>query len=251
MDNTYLLQGLRVLNTRPKQQASSLTQAIEEAGGLSINLPLLDIKPTETRWKNKCSRLEIYQAAIFTSPNAVHYFFAEILPDTWPNKTTIFAIGQGTTHALIQQGVPAPTYPKQADSEHLLKLEALQDIKNHNILLIKGLNGRALIHTTLAARGAYVSILDVYQRALPQHHQKRTQTLWHEDAVDIILITSETALVHLFSLFDEQAHAWLRSKPYLVISERLRQAARARGIHTIMVCSYDHIIHQLHSYLSS
>jgi uroporphyrinogen-III synthase len=251
MHNTHTLQGLRVLNTRPKQQASSLAQAIEDAGGLSINLPLLDIKPTTTTWKNKLPALEKFQYAIFTSPNAAHYFFTEISPHTWSNNTKILAIGQGTTKALIQLGFPTPTCPKQADSEHLLMLDALQNIKNQNILLIKGQGGRTLIHTTLIARGAYVSVLDVYQRVLPQHNKNRTQTLWHEDAVDIILITSETALVHLFALFGEQARAWLCSKPYLVISERLRKAAYDRGIQTVMVNSYDHIIHQLLSYSSS
>ena len=252
MHSTHTLQGLRVLNTRPKQQASSLTQAIEDAGGISINLPALDIKPTENTWKNKLpTLLKNFHTAIFTSPNAVHYFFTEISPHTWPNDTKILAIGQGTTKALIQQGFRTPTCPKQPDSEHLLMLDALQNIKNQDILLIKGQGGRTLINATLTARGACVSILDVYQRVLPQHNKKRTQTLWHEDAVDIILITSETALFHLFALFGEQAHAWLCSKPYLVISERLRKAAYDRGIHTVMVSSYDHIIHQLQSYSSS
>ena len=252
MHSTHTLQGLRVLNTRPKQQASSLAQAIESAGGLSIDLPVLAIKPTENIWKNKLPlSLEKFHYAIFTSANAVNCFFTEVSPQTWPNNTKILAIGQGTTNALIQQGVPTPTCPKQADSEHLLMLDALQNIKNQDILLIKGQGGRTLIKTTLIARGAYVSVLDVYQRVLPQHNKKRIQTLWHEDAVDIILITSETALVHLFTLFSEQAHPWLCSKPFLVISERLRKAAYDRGIHTVMVSSYDHIIHQLQSYSSS
>jgi len=245
------LQGLRVLNTRPKQQAIPLAKAIEEAGGVSINLPMLDITPLENTWKNHVSILENFQCAIFTSPNAVHFFFSEISPRVWPKNIKTLAIGQGTSQALIDKGFPAPICPKQADSEHLLMLNALQNINHQKILLIKGQGGRPLIHTTLTARGANVSTIEVYQRTRPQHHKKHTQALWHEDAVDIILITSETALVHLFALFDEQAHAWLCNKPYLVISERLRKAAYNLGINTIMVSSYDHIIHQLESYSSS
>jgi len=256
MHKIHTLEKLRVLNTRPKQQASSLAQAIEDAGGVAINLPLLEIKPTDTIWKKnlvKLNNLDNIHTAIFTSPNAVHAFFASISPQIWPHKVKLFAIGQGTAQALIQHGLPAPTCPKQPNSEHLLMLDALHTIpiQNKKILLIKGQGGRTLISTELTARGADVSILDVYQRALPQHNKKRIQTLWYEDAVDIILITSETALIYLFELFGEHAHAWLCSKPYVVISERLRKAAYARGIRTVIVSSYDHIIDQLLSYSSS
>ena len=251
MVNARSLHGLRVLNTRPQHQATSLAEAITHTGGVSINLPALDIKPTNTAWTNKLPTLEHIQYAIFTSPNAVHYFFTEISPRTWPNHIKLLAIGQGTAKALIQQGLPSPTCPTQANSEHVLMLDALQHIKNHKILIIKGQGGRTLMNATLTTRGAHVSILEVYQRTLPSHNKKRIQTLWHEDAVDIILITSETALVHLFALFGEHAQAWLCSKPYLVISERLRKAAYAQGIQTVMVSSYDHIIPQLLSYSSS
>lgn len=254
----HKLEKLRVLNTRPKQQASSLAEAIEDAGGISINLPLLEIKPTEIIWKknlDKLNNLDNIHTAIFTSPNAVHTFFSNISSQIWPHEIKLFAIGKGTAKALIQHGLPTPTCPKQPDSEHLLQLDALDtiQIQNKKIVLIKGQGGRTLINTTLTARGANVSILEVYQRSLPHHNKKRLQTLWHEDAVEIILITSETALTHLFKLFEpfgEHAHAWLCSKPYIVISERLRKAAFERGIQTVIVSSYEDIIHQLLSYSS-
>ncbi|MDF1827036.1 MAG: uroporphyrinogen-III synthase [Legionellaceae bacterium] len=241
------LNHLRVLNTRPEQQASSLTQAIEEAGGISVNLPLLEIKPIPIK-----INLNHIHAAIFTSPNAVHCFFASLASQHWPHEIQYFAIGQGTADALMHYGLSSATCPQEANSEHLLMLDALQykQIQHKNILLIKGQGGRTLIQTALSARGAEVDIREVYQRVLPHHSKKRIETLWHEDAVDIILITSETALVHLFELFAKQAHAWLCSKPYVVISERLRQAAHKRGIKTVLVSSYDRIIHQLLSYSS-
>lgn len=241
------LNHLRVLNTRPEQQASSLTQAIEEAGGISVNLPLLEIKSIQAQIQINLS--DIY-AAIFTSPNAVHCFFSNLSLQHWPHEIQLFAIGQGTHQALMHYGLSSATCPKQANSEHLLMLDALQPrmIQNKKILLIKGEGGRTLIQATLTARGAEVDAREVYQRVLPHHSKKRIETLWHEDAVDIILITSETALVHIFELFATQAHAWLCSKPYVVISERLRQAAHKRGIQTVIVSSYDRIIHQLLGY---
>ena len=51
MHNMPNLNGLRVLNTRPEQQAIPLAEAIKKAGGISINLPIITIEPTDTTWK--------------------------------------------------------------------------------------------------------------------------------------------------------------------------------------------------------
>lgn len=248
MHNMPNLNGLRVLNTRPEQQAMPLADAIKKAGGISINLPVINIEPTDTIWNNSLPDLTQIKCAIFTSPNAVHYFFAEILPSTWPKSVNIIALGQGTAKALTQQGLHAPILPQQADSEHLLMLDALKNIKQKKILLVKGEGGRTLINKSLIAQGAHVSTLEVYRRTQAILDRKHIQTLWHENVVDIILITSETALAYLFALFGEQARPWLCRKPYLVISERLRESAEAEGIQTVIVSSYDNIITKLLSY---
>jgi len=248
MVSAQSLNGLRVLNTRPEQQAMPLADAIEDAGGLSINLPVITIEPTETTWIHALPALENFQCAIFTSPNAVHSFFSEISSNSWPSSINLLALGQGTAKALTQRGLPHPTIPKQADSEHLLMLDALHNLKNQTILLIKGEGGRTLISTSLTAQGARVSTLEVYRRTQTHFDKKRIQTLWHENAVDIILITSETALAYLFALFGEQARPWLCRKPYLVISERLHKVVQAEGIQTVMVSPYENIITTLLDY---
>jgi len=242
------LHGLRVLNTRPKQQAIPLAEAIQHAGGISINLPVLNIEPTNTIWKNTLPALEHIQHAIFTSPNAVRYFFSEVSPNTWPHTINLIALGPGTAKALNKQNLSPHMLPKQADSEHLLALDTLHNIQNQTILLVKGEHGRTLINTTLSARGAHVNTPLVYRRTQTQHDKKQCETLWRGDAVDIILITSETALAYLFALFGKQAQSWLCSKPYLVISKRLRDAAQARGIQMVMVSPYEDIITKLLSY---
>ncbi len=73
-------------------------------------------------------------------------------------------------------------------------------------------------------------------------------TIWYDDAVDIILLTSEQSLNHLFKLFDVQAHQWLLSKVYLVISNRIAQAARNMGIKKIILSHPKHIVTALLGY---
>lgn len=245
MSETPNLKGLRVLNTRARHQAGPLSNAIQNAGGISLELPLLNITPSTEIWEKKLPPHEQIQKAIFVSPNAVNFFFAQVDQTTWSDTIQTFTLGQGTAQALKQHNITPKPGLNQTTSEQLLRHDALQNIQQQNCLLIKGNNGRPLLESTLTARGAQVLSLEVYQRSKPSYDQATLQAIWQEDAVDIILITSETALQNLFALFGENAQDWLYHKPCLVISERLYQAAQKQGIKTIIVSPYKKIIEAL------
>ncbi len=237
MNKPFDFKNLRVLNTRPKNQATTTSQNILRAGGIPIELPLLEIKATDASWTHSLPKLETIQHAIFISPNAVTYFFEQLTSTHWPKTITTYALGMGTQRTLEKHHIINPVVPKIADSEHLLMLESLQEVTHQSILLIKGEAGRTLIFDTLSRRNATITPIEVYQRCLPQYNQTNVNALFHEDAVDIILITSETALRHLFILFDEKAKDWLCTKPCLVISERLAKTARNLGFKTVITRS--------------
>lgn len=238
---------LRVLNTRPLHQADVLDTAILDRGGVSINVPALSIHATASTWLEDMPDLIKVDHAIFISANAVNYFFTALkrAKITWPANICTMAVGQATAHALSIQGITPRHIPLIADSEHLLKLEPLQTIGAQTILLIKGVGGRPLITETLLSRGAFVVPLSVYSRGLPDIKQDFINSLWQDNAADIILFTSQQAMHHFFSLFSEEGQAWIRSKPCLVISPRLAEAASALKIRTIIICQYDKVVEAL------
>jgi uroporphyrinogen-III synthase len=225
--------NLRILNTRPEYLAHTTSNQIKQAGNIPIIFPLLEIKAIEPNWIQNLPVLHSIQHAIFISPSAVTYFFKQLSKNNWPSTITTYALGRGTDAALKQHNIH-PILPTESDSEHLLMLRQLQNTQQQHILLIKGNDGRTLIQDTLIKRGAHITPIAVYQRTCPKPNPSYAKTLWHEDAVDIILITSETALEHLFILFDNQAADWLRSKTCWVISDRLAQAAQKRGFKHII-----------------
>ena len=104
------------------------------------------------------------------------------------------------------------------------------------------------ITKTLLARGANLISVNVYRSILPNTEQKFIHSLWHDDQVDIILFTSQQAMHNIFTLFGEAARVWLCSKPCLVISERLAEAAFTLGMRTIIVSRYDTILNTLEQY---
>ena len=220
---------LRVLNTRPKAQAKATSEKLIKAGYIPIEYPLLTIEATPTDWLNTLPPRDKIQHAIFISPNAVHYFFEALPNQPWPMHIITYAIGAGTKKALEQYGVSHIICPEVSDSEHLLELPSLQVVKAHHILLAKGHGGRDYIETHLKKRGAILTPLALYTRVLPTQNPKQTTALFETNAFDIILITSETALNHLFILFGEEKRPWLLDKTCWTISPRLEAIARQAG----------------------
>lgn len=241
------LQGLRILNTRPLHQNKSLTTAITQAGGVSIEFPTLAIEAIENWQDTLCCLMDISHA-IFTSENSVRYFFASY-PASWPSHIQVIAIGHATAHALQDYKIKVDHIPSTANSESLILLDTLQNISSQNILLIKGQGGRTFIEESLVMRGAQVIPLPVYRRTLPQITQQAADSLWQDQRIDIILFTSEQAMQQLFSLLGEKAHAWLRQTPCLVISDRLASAAHQLGIQTVLMSPYDTLITKLREYV--
>lgn len=88
----------------------------------------------------------------------------------------------------------------------------------------------------------------VYKRILPQISPQYLNTLWRDNRVDIILLTSEQSIFNLFKLFDKEAHDWLQNKTCLVISKRLAQSAKSLGMKKIIISHPAKIMDALFDY---
>lgn len=244
------LHGLCLLNTRPKEQATALSQNILNAGGKVIELPTLEIQGL-CEWVNRLPDLATIHQAIFISVNAVEHCFKQLTLHqlSWPSTIEVIAVGQGSAAALHQHGISVSATPEIADSEHLLTLPTLERVLQKNILLLKGEGGRTLIEDTLLERNAHLIILDVYQRMLPKINSQLMKSIRHDDLVDIILLTSEQSMHNLFKLFEKDSHLWLCNKPCLVISDRLARIASSIGIKNIILSRPDGIMNTLCDYV--
>ncbi|MBL7480640.1 uroporphyrinogen-III synthase [Legionella bononiensis] len=244
------LHGLRVLNTRPQKQAYALNSAITEAGGIAIACPTLEIVESEVPWINSLPNLKNVSQAIFISANAVHYCFTQLFRHNiaWPKHINVIAIGKGSAKELSKFHIEINDIPDVPDSEHLLALHCLQQLKNQTVLLFKGEGGRPLIEQTLIEKGANLCSLAVYKRVMPEVHHQLINSLWREDLVDIILLTSEQSMHNLFKMFCKEAHDWLKNKPAIVLSERLANSAALSGITKIIISHPDRMMSTLFDY---
>ncbi len=165
---------MRVLITRPAQQAHEWVQHLRAAGLDAHALPLIDIVPVPdaTQVHAAWSRLASQGMLLFVSPNAAACFFA-LRPAAaeWPGGLLAASPGPGTTQVLRDLGVTQIVEPAedaaQFDSESLWQQLAGRDWAGRPVMVIRGTRGRDWLADRLRESGALLSFIAAYQRAVP------------------------------------------------------------------------------------
>ena len=222
------LRGRMVVITRPAGSAAALVRSVRARGGQPFLLPGLSLRGASDVVAARASLLLALGAdlLIFSSPAAVRHAAA-----LTPLSTTasVLAVGQGTAAALRRHGIARPLAPSRQDSEGLLGLAALRDLRGRDVALIGAAGGRGLLRTQLAERGARLREVHVYQRLPPRLDRRHIGPLLQLPATACVLLSSVEALQHLRRLLPAPAFARLCAATAVVSSERLAEAARQAG----------------------
>lgn len=220
------LRGLRVLVTRPAHQAGGLCQRLEAEGAEAARLPLFTIEPIgeAALHAQRLTEAQAYDGWIFTSTNAVR-IAAELHPGPWPTSYAVGAATAAALEALARGGVIAPA--AGSSSEALLDRAEFAQISGQRFLIVTGEDGRDLLQTTLAARGASVETLALYRRRSVEHDAHRV--IAEVELADAVVLTSGEALDRLWALTPSVSHASLLSRTVVVPSARVQDKARELG----------------------
>jgi len=227
--------GASIVITRPVGSGATLARTVRVGGGRPLLLPGLALRaaPTETA-RDALDALSRKHIAIFTSPAAARFAF-QVCPSLRVARGSAFALGAGTARALARHGIEATIPTERSDSEGLLALRGLNDVRSRRIALIGAPGGRDLIAPTLRRRGAIVEIVQVYRRAAPRLTRR------HFDALDaapdplITLVSSGEALTHIVSLVPARLIERMRGQIIVVSSARLVAAAREHAFEEIVL----------------
>jgi len=229
------LRGMSILVTRPEAQADGLCSLIEKAHGRPVRFPAMEILPLDTAE----ARQVLADAAsadllVFISANAVTHAFP-LLPEELPLDLPVAAIGEATARRLEEYGLPATLVPHgRFDSEGLLALPRLRDMKGRKVIILRGRGGREKLRTELQVRGAEVRYAEVYERRLPRRGAANLVKGW-DRLVDVVTATSSEVLDNLLKMLGEEGAALLRRTPLVVLSERTAEHAYHLGCREIWV----------------
>lgn len=229
------LSGWYVISTRPLNQHESARRAAARFGAQLFALSTLALKPLAAgatlRAALQCSRV------IVSSPAAVRMAQAQV-PLSTRRGQTWFALGAGSAAALRQSGVTRVQVPLQgSDSEALLALPDLRELRGERVGLITAPGGRGLIETALRARGAQVCKAEVYRREPLPVSEARLQALQALGANTALLMTSAEAFAPLWEALSPAARKRLQARPCVVASERLQAKARDLGFRRVLRAS--------------
>ena len=225
------LAGLGILITRPARQAGGFAAKIAALGGTPVVFPAIAILPPADAapLARAHAALSSYDYAVFVSANAVEYG----APDArrWPRSLVALAPGPGTAEALAAVGISDVRIPTTTlDSEGLLALPELADVRGRRVVIFRGDGGREHLGDTLRARGASVDYVACYRRAAPESGAAGLSEAFRDGRIDAVTITSSEGLDNLWSLADEATRDAWRALPTFVPHPRIAARARALGL---------------------
>lgn len=231
-NHTQPLDGRRILICRPQPEAQRLAAAFEAAGARVRILPTIARQPLEETPEQRevIQNLDQFHHVISVSPYAARLLLEKL--DTWwpqaPLGLQWYAVGQGTAAVLHQAGLSPHSPGNGWTSEDLLALPELARVADQKILLARGEDGRELIHDTLSARGARVTLLPLYRRYRPDYDDQTLTDTLRDFAPEAVVALSGETLNNLIALGENTDHN-LEQALLVVPVERVAQQARSAG----------------------
>ena len=229
------LEGIKVLVTRPDDQADRLCRLIQDQGGEAIHFPVMEISRTGNDDKAREILLDVasFTHVIFVSINAVRFAW-QLVPDLAARMQSaqVFATGKGTLDALKKEHVDNTLCNRElGGSEGLLELESLSGnaVSGRKVLIVRGSGGRELLANGLRQSGAEVYYADVYLRRKPDIEVVKTEAIWRDSGPDMIVVTSGTGLHNLVEIMGSEYRDELLKCRLVVISDRVGRLARTLG----------------------
>lgn len=241
--------NMRVIVTRPRQEAGKWVDALAHAGYQAVALPLIDVLPAPDAQAvaDAWGRLHTYDAVMFVSSNAVEHFFASkaalahVFTTQSAIKTRAFVPGPGSFAALLRrqaeaQCIDAPEVAAgQFDSEALWKVVGPRVHAGYRVLIVRGAgpaagaagDGRGWFANQVRAAGGTVEFVVAYRRRPPQLSEQALQCA-RQGAVDgsVWLFSSSQAIANLVRACPGQSWAQARA---VVTHHRIALAARQAG----------------------
>lgn len=207
----------RVLLTRPRDRGESL---LADCQALGIDCAWWPLQTIEALPCAAPVSEPIPHAIIVVSAHAAIYG-VPLLPARW-RASALIAVGKATAQQLTELGWPQAQTPATENSEHLLALPVLAQVRDQRIVLLRGDRGRELIGDTLRERGARLDTLIVYRTVGPTAEAAAAIANWAQQPGTIV-ISSTQALQQLCAIIPPTQRAPLR---LLCLGERIAAAAQ-------------------------
>ncbi|HJV07764.1 MAG TPA: uroporphyrinogen-III synthase [Chromobacteriaceae bacterium] len=229
------LAGRRILVTRPQAQSQRLLALLRAEGAEAAQLDVLDIQPDVSALSQLPALAQQANWLIFVSPSAIDIAWPA-LADVNLEHVQLACVGAASAARLAALSGREVLHPTQgSDSDALLALPPLAALHQQHVIIVRGKGGRATLGETLAARGAQVTLAEVYRRAAGNPDWN----LLDHCPPDAILVTSSEIVERMFQLAGPHREGTLQCLLYGVPHPRIAEKLMAHGVTRIVTTRAD------------
>lgn len=202
--------GKRILVTRARDQASTLTRLLEAQGAEVISLPVIQVLPSPDYGEldQAIGEIHDYGWIIFTSIHGVKYFWDRLRAGGKDARELkgirLAAIGPATASELRRRGLEPDVVPPEFRAESILKCMQGEVLGGKRILLPRAAKARDLLPKELMKRGAKVTVVEAYRTEKPEADFAGICAKLHRGEVDVATFTSSSTVHHFVEGIDKR-----------------------------------------------
>lgn len=209
--------GKRIVVTRSRDQASVFAETLIDRGATPIEFPSIDVVPPAD-WSELDAALKdlnTYQWIIFTSANAIRFFFERLrsrgmdIRSLHANK--ICVVGPKTAEALEQFSLKADLIPAEFKAEGVLAALGGGQVKGMKFLIPRAKVARELIPEKLREKGAEVTVATAYENVRPATDVDRVRKLFEEKKIAAVTFTSSSTVHNFVEMLGQKEYIKLVS----------------------------------------
>jgi uroporphyrinogen III methyltransferase/synthase len=202
--------GKRVLVTRPREQAPTLSTLLIAHGAEPIECPTLEIVPPDS-WEQldeAIQELPSYQWLVVTSVNGVRAFMERLRSNHYDTRRLaglrICCIGPGTAKEMEGYGVQADYIPAIYQAEGLIELMKEQGVKGARVLIPRAEVARDLLPDQLRVLGAEVRVVTAYRAVPPQVQLQELKERLRQRQIHYLTFASSSTVRNFCQLFESR-----------------------------------------------
>ncbi|HBA88113.1 MAG TPA: uroporphyrinogen-III C-methyltransferase [Geobacter sp.] len=216
-DNRPLF-GRSVLVTRGADQAGDFTSKLEQLGARAYCCPTIEITPPENyaALDEAIEALDSFHWIIFTSYNAVKYFFGRLeekgLDSRALGRCRVCAVGPKTAAALSPYGIRPDLVPADYKAEGVVAAFSEMEMAGKWVLFPKGDRAREVIPEELGRLGAQVMAPVAYANHTPEEIPQEALLALEEGRLDCATFTSSSTVQNLAAILGENRFLHLMEK---------------------------------------
>jgi|Deesub1362B_J571_1020462.scaffolds.fasta_scaffold00002_136 uroporphyrinogen-III synthase len=209
------LEGKSIVVTRSPDQAPPFLREIERRGGKALLFPTLLAQASDNKEekKNILKRLDQFHWIVFSSENAVRYFWAETKKNSLSlAQNKIAVVGPKTATTLQRLGIQIDLIPTKYSAAGLLDSLKKENMKGKDILLPVSNLTRPELAVGLKKLGARVHTAVFYQIVPnPGFKKERLEHLIKHQYIQAITFFSPSSFTFLVRLMGDSTYDLLKN----------------------------------------